>query len=64
MKNAWREISIKLHNTPTVIKNSYLNNALYELFMNNIKQFIIMLNKCIKMNKGATLIYIEETIRK
>jgi len=64
MKNACREISIKLHNTPTVIKNSYLNNALYELFMNNIKQFIIMLNKCIKMNKGATLIYIEETIRK
>ena len=64
MKNACREISIKLHNTPVVIKNSYLNNALYDLFMNNIKHFITMLNKCRKMNKGSTLIYIEETIRK
>jgi len=64
MKQACREISIKLHNTPIVIKNSYLNNALFDLFMNDIKKFLIMLNKCKKMNKGATLIYIEETIRK
>jgi DNA topoisomerase I len=64
MKNACREISIKLHNTATVIKNSYLNNALFDLFMNNIKKFLIMLNKCKKMNKGETLIFIEETIRK
>ena len=63
MKTACREISIKLHNTPTVIKNSYLNNALYDLFMNDTKKIIIMLNKCKQMNKGDTLIYIEETIR-
>lgn len=64
MKHACREISIKLHNTPTVIKNSYLNNALFDLFMNNTKRLIDMLNFCKKMNKRATLIYIEESIRK
>ena len=48
----------------TYVKNSYLNNALYDLFMNDTKKIIMMLNKCKKMNKGDTLIYIEETIRK
>jgi DNA topoisomerase I len=64
MKNACREISIKLHNTPIVIKNSYLNNALFDLFINNTKNMLSMLHKCKKMNKGDTLIFIEETIRK
>jgi DNA topoisomerase I len=64
MKNTCIEISLKLHNTPTVIKNSYLNSALYDLYMNNFEKLIKLLIKCKSFSKEKTLIFIEQSIRK
>jgi len=64
MKNTCIEISLKLHNTATVIKNSYLNNALYDLYMNNFEKLIKLLIKCKSLSKEKTLIFIEQYIRK
>jgi DNA topoisomerase I len=63
MKNSCKEISVKLHNTSTVIKNSYLNNTLYDLFMNDLELFIKLLEKNKHSNKETTLINIEHEIR-
>ena len=64
IKNICKEISIKLHNTPTVIKKSYLNDLLFDLFMNKTSKCIDLLKKAKKFSKGETLIFLEEEIRK
>lgn len=64
IKNVCKEISIKLHNTPTVIKKSYLNDLLYNLFMDNTSKCINLLKKAKKLSKGETLIFLENEIRK
>lgn len=64
IKNICKEISIKLHNTPTVIKKSYLNDLLFDLFMNKTSKCIDLLKKAKKFSKGETLIYLEKEIRK
>lgn len=64
IKETCREISIKLHNTATVIKKSYLNDILLDLFMKNTDKFLKVLHKCKGMTKGKTLLFIEKHIRK
>ena len=64
VKNACRDISIKLHNTATVIKKSYLNDILLDLFMKKTKYFLKLLEKCRGMTKERTLLFIEKHIRK
>ena len=64
IKNICKEISIKLHNTPTVIKKSYLNDLLFDLFMNKTSKCIDLLKKAKKLSKGETLIFLEKEIRK
>lgn len=63
IKKACEDISIKLHNTATVIKNSYLNNMLFELFMNNTKQIIQYLTESKELSVDKTLMYIEKELR-
>ena len=63
MTNTCIEISLKLHNTATVIKTSYLNNALYDLYMNEFEKLIKLLIKCKSFSKEKTLIFIEQSIR-
>ena len=65
IKKACEDISIKLHNTATVIKNSYLNNLLFDLFMNNTNELIKYLTEAKKnaLSINETLIYIEKKIR-
>jgi len=63
MKNSCKAISLKLHNTSVVIKNSYLNNTLYDLFMTDLESFIKLLEKNKHNNKETTLINIEQEIR-
>ena len=64
IKNVCRNISVKLHNTATVIKKSYLNDVLLNLFMKKTKFFLKLLEKCKGMTKERTLLLIEKQIRK
>ena len=64
VKNACRDISSKLHNTATVIKKSYLNDLLLDLFMKKTKYFLKLLEKCRGITKEKTLLFIEKHIRK
>ena len=63
LKKACEDISVKLHNTANVIKNSYLNDMLFNLFMNKTNKFVEYLEDCESMSKENTLLYIEKEIR-
>ena len=63
LKNSMLEISQKLHNTPTVLKNSYLDNIIIDLFLNNTSKLLKLINKNKHLTKDRLLIMIGNNIR-
>ena len=57
-------ISQKLHNTPTVLKNSYLDNLILDMFLNKTSKFIKILDKNRHLSKDRILILITKKLRK
>lgn len=57
-------ISQKLHNTPTVLKNSYLDNLVLDMFLNKTSKFIKILDKNRHLSKDRILILITKKLRK
>ena len=57
------EISQKLHNTPTVLKNSYLDNMIFDLFLNNSGKLIKIIDKNRNLPKEKLLILLASKLR-
>lgn len=64
LKESMLEISQKLHNTPTVLKNSYLDNILIDLFLNNTEKLLKLIYSNRQCSKEKLLILIGNKIRK
>ena len=64
LKESMLEISQKLHNTPTVLKNSYLDNLIVDMFLNNTAKLLKLVNNNKHLSKDRLLIVISSKIRK
>ena len=64
LKEACVLISKRLHNTPNVLKKSYLDHMLFDMFLNNTKKLLKLIQKYKNYNNENTLINIENEIRK
>ena len=63
LKESMLEISQKLHNTPTVLKNSYLDNMIFDLFLNNSGKLIKIIDKNRNLPKEKLLILLASKLR-